>query len=408
MSLPDGLLQWTEEVSTHLPHLSKPQAQVLALYSFGLVMIRTCGQSQVAAFLASLSEQKENTVRQRLREFCYEASAKRGQPRQTLEVESCFADLLGWVLAWWTSDDQRLALALDASTLGQRFTVLCLSVVYRGCAIPVAWTVLSATVAEAWRPHWERLLRQVASAIPPDWHVIVLADRGLYAPWLYTAIRACGWHPFLRINQQGSFRPLGQGRFRPLSGLLPTPSHTWVGAVECFKSRSARLRCTLLAGWEAPHAEPWLILTDLPPDSSTALWYSLRTWIEQSFKDMKRGGWHWEQTKMTDPQRATRLWLVLAVATLWSVSVGGVLEAAPAEALSTRPIRPLQAKRPPARRLNCFTRGLLHLWATLLQRNALITHGAFFPEPWPAHWFSLTQLQSHLSAALTLSLNTYP
>lgn len=406
MSLDDGLLQWTEEVSTHLPHLSKPQAQVLALYSFGLVMVRTCGQSQVAAFLAGLSEQKENTVRQRLREFCYEASAKRGAPRQAVDVTDCFADLLSWVLAWWASEDKRLALALDASTLGQRFTVLCVSVVYRGCALPVAWTVLAATTPDPWRPYWEELLRQVASAVPCDWQVIVLADRGLYAPWLYTAIQAGGWHPFLRINRQGSFRPQAQGRFRPLSGLLPTPGHTWAGAVECFKSRSARLRGTLLAGWEAPHTEPWLILTDLPPDSSTALWYSLRTWIEQGFKDMKRGGWHWEQTKMTDPQRAARLWLVLAVATLWSVSVGGMLEAEPSGALPPLPLP--QPKRPPARRLSCFTRGLLHLVALALKRHALITHGAFFPEPWPAHWFSLTELQSHLSAPLTASQKTYP
>ncbi len=38
---------------------------------------------------------------------------------------------------------------------------------------------------------------------------------------------------------------------------------------------------------------------------------------------MKRGGGPWHQTKMTDPERAERLWLAIAVATLWVVSVGG-------------------------------------------------------------------------------------
>ncbi len=72
---------------------------------------------------------KPNTVRQQLREFCDEATAKRGGPRQELKVETCFAPLLGWVLSWW--EGHQLALGLDATTLGQRFVVLVISVLYR-------------------------------------------------------------------------------------------------------------------------------------------------------------------------------------------------------------------------------------------------------------------------------------
>jgi hypothetical protein len=35
-------------------------------------------------------------------------------------------------------------LALDATALGARFVVLAVCVVYRGCAIPVAWTMSRA------------------------------------------------------------------------------------------------------------------------------------------------------------------------------------------------------------------------------------------------------------------------
>jgi hypothetical protein len=44
------------------------------------------------------------------------------------------------VLSLWPADEPRLALALDATTLKKRFTVLAISVLYRGCAIPVART----------------------------------------------------------------------------------------------------------------------------------------------------------------------------------------------------------------------------------------------------------------------------
>ena len=38
---------------------------------------------------------------------------------------------------------------------------------------------------------------------------------------------------------------------------------------------------------------PWLILTDLLPEASTAWWYGLRAWLEQGFKLTKRAGWQW-------------------------------------------------------------------------------------------------------------------
>ena len=73
--------------------------------------------------------------------------------------------LLRWVVALWAST--QMALALDATSLGARFVVLTVSVVYRGGAIPVAGTVLPAHQPGAWRREWLRMLRQVRPAIPP-------------------------------------------------------------------------------------------------------------------------------------------------------------------------------------------------------------------------------------------------
>jgi hypothetical protein len=171
-----------------------------------MVLARSCGITSVAALLAPLLDAKENTVRQRLREWCYEAKDKRGAKRQALEVSTCFAPLLRWVLAWWSPTERRLVLAMDATTLGQRFTVLTISVVYRGCAIPVAWTIVEATRKGAWRPHWEALFDHLQGCVPADWTVLVLADR-LYARWLFQHLVKRGWHPFLRINRGGNVRP---------------------------------------------------------------------------------------------------------------------------------------------------------------------------------------------------------
>jgi hypothetical protein len=385
MSCQSAVYQWMTEVTTQLPHLSQPQAAVLALWSLGMVLARSCALTAVASFLAIWQERKVNSVRQQLREWCYEATAKRGAKRQALEVESCFAPLLGWVLSWW--EGTQLALAIDATALGARFVVLTVSVVYRGCAIPVAWTVLVGNTKHAWRGEWLRMLRQLRPAIPAPMRVIVLADRGLYARWLYRRIKRLGWHPFLRINAGGTFRPQSSNRFQSLRTFCPQPGTRWQGRGTAFVSRPCRLDCTLLACWEEGYKEAWFILTDLPPESSDACWYGLRAWIEQGFKITKRGGWQWQRTRMTDPERAARLWLAVAVATLWLLSVGGEAEASVPP--STLPDltgclgqgrRQRRATR--LRLSSVFRQGWNLILVALLHGRRLPT-GRFVPEPWP-------------------------
>ncbi len=385
MSCQKAGYQWTEVGTTHLPHLSKPQATVLALWSLGMVLARSCALTAVSHFLAKGLERQPTTVRQQWREFCYEASAKRGGSRQEVQVESCFAPLLAWVLNWW--EGHQLAFAIDATTLGQRFAVLVVSVLYRGCAIPVAWTVLPATEKHAWRGEWLRMLRQVRTVVPRRFFVIVLADRGLYARWLFERIVRLGWHPLLRINTGGTFRPAKSVQSQPLRELVPAPGTQWVGTGTAFQGPRRRLHCTLLARWEADYKDPWLLLTDLAPSAGEASWYGLRAWIEQGFKFTKRGGWQWQRTRMTDPQRAARLWLAVAVATLWLLSVGGMAE----ETLPMSTLLPLSAEDSPVsqprpatqlRLVSIFRQGWITILVALLNHRCL-PQGRFVPEPWP-------------------------
>src|SRR5260221_11150947 len=64
------------------------------------------------------------------------------------------------------------------------------------------------------------------------------------------------------------------------------------------------------------------MLTDLEPEEALVSWYGLRTWIEGGFKDFKRGLWGWHQSKMERASSVERLWLAMALAQLWCVSLG--------------------------------------------------------------------------------------
>jgi hypothetical protein len=216
--------------------------------------------------------------------------------------------------------------------------------------------------------------------------VIVLADRGLYAPGLFRRITRLGWHPFLRINTGGSFRPAGTPNWRPLRPFVPRTGTRWRGTGLAFTRHL--VACTLLARWEEGYKDPWLILTDLPPEASDAGWYGLRAWIEQGFKITKRAGWQWHRTRMTDPARAARLWLAVAVATLWWLSVGGATdETIPASTLldvtGLCPERPRSRRATRLRLVSVLRQGWVELLVALLRHDPL-PQGRFVPEPWPA------------------------
>lgn len=366
------LYAWADRVATAFPGLPPATAFVLALRSLGLVLAHACGLTAVVAHLAPVLGRSANTTRQRLREFYRPADKKRGANRTELDPAGCVGPLVRWVTAGWPQ--RRVALALDATSLGERFTVLSASVVYRGCAVPVAWVVLPANTPGAWHPHWVALLDRVRAALGAGWQVVVLTDRGLESPALFRAIAAGGMHPLMRIKGGAKFRPGGWAKFYPVGWFTARDGDRFAAAGVAYAG--TQLPCTLLACRVAGCADPWVLLTDLPAAAADPCWYALRSWIEQGFKVLKSGGWDWQKTRMTDPDRASRMWVVLAVATVWLVEVGGLAECEP------RPETVPRFRATGGRRVyRVFRIGLGLILAGLLDGE--VRRGQLVPESWP-------------------------
>jgi hypothetical protein len=401
--------RWTALLQRRFPSLSLPQAKGLSLWSIGIVLARSSSLHAVVLALVCWLVFNPFSLRKRLQEWYLEADAKKGHgrggmgfQRRDFESHAASANLLRWILDEWPN--RQLVLALDPTNFGDRFTVLNISVLYRGCAVPVIWTVLAGGEPEEWEPHWERMLRTLAGIVPAGWQVLVLTDRGMYSPRLFRCLLELHWHPFLRIRAQGYYRRVGSRKWQNLEDLHPANGQAEAFDAEVFKNDPGRLRCTLLAYQGEGHAEPWLIVTDLATDVAHASWYGLRGWVEQGYKRVKGEGWKFPRTRITDCRRLERLWLAVAVATMWVLEVGG--EAEVAEQSFAKPPKKKQAgedtpalpdlgtsKReeskpaegatagPPPRLWSVFSRG----WDLL--RNALavgvLLLGSWQPEPWP-------------------------
>ena len=113
----------------------------------------------------------------------------------------------------------------------------------------------------------------------------------------------------------------------------------------------------------------------------------MRSWIECSYRDFKSDGWQWHKTRISDPNRAERLWLAMAVATLWMLTIGGEserlgleIDQAPLPEHHISKTRSSVSSR--SRQVSCFLQGLLSIIADLLNGKPICL-SSWTPEPWP-------------------------
>lgn len=177
--------------------------------------------------------------------------------------------------------------------------------------------------------------------------------------------------------------PKGLSRARPYIG-AGTPGHGWIGAGTAFRKPKLRRRGVLVVFWEDGHAEPWMVLTDLPPERVGVCWYGLRVSIELGFRALKVVGWQWEHTQRTDPAKVARHWLVLAVATAWVLAYGTRVEDAKLRGLPPARLHtpPQPAPPPQLRRISVFKQGIGYLHRQL-HTGQLWRRLWLAPEPWP-------------------------
>ena len=124
--------------------------------------------------------------------------------------------------------------------------------------------------------------------------------------------------------------------------MVPGPGYAYVGSGTAFRDPGKRRRGTMIVVWDKQQAEPWIVMTDLSPASAGVCWYGLRFCIEVGFM--------WDKTRLEDPERVAGYWLVLSVATLWTLAYGRRVEDA-----NDRGIAPSRHRQ---HRLNWYSIGL--------------------------------------------------
>ncbi|WP_235108073.1 transposase [Acaryochloris sp. 'Moss Beach'] len=237
---------------------------------------------------------------------------------QRIDINKLYVPLVLLALKNWQS--HRLYLAMDTTVLWNEYCMIHLSVVCCGRAVPLLWKVLEHKSAAVAFEEYQPLLRQARWLLRQHPDVMVLADRGFANHQLMSWLQQSHWHYCLRV---------------PCDVLLHGPRQCprevrqlWPSKGEALLYRNVGLwedgiyRCNLVLANIRGVKEPWAVITDESPTLQTLWQYALRFRVEELFLDSKSGVFELEESKIRCADALERLYLVAAVALLFSTTQG--------------------------------------------------------------------------------------
>jgi hypothetical protein len=355
------LYQLEALLSAHLPSLNSWQQANVALFSYGVIEAESCQQGKIARQV-SCGEQVESTSKR----------FRRWLDNEAFDLEAFFREWSRWVVE--SVGEERVMLVVDETKLDERVGVMMVGLAWQGRCLPLAWRTYRANEREGYPPEGQvemihRLLEQVKAGIGASRSVLVLADRGIgCSPALCRVVQQLGWHYLFRVTCQT--KVVTDTTDYTISQQVQ-PGEIWAQSGLVFKQRG-RIPAHARALWGVDYAEPWALVTN--DETLTGHEYARRNWQEQSFRDLKSGGWKWGESRVHLPQHVANLLVLLALAYTWVVALGS-------QAVAVGCAQPLvRRSNGSSRRLWSLFKEGLRYFAQVVQRHTMCLGLVFIPD----------------------------
>jgi hypothetical protein len=218
---------------------------------------------------------------------------------------------------------QRVQLLIDRVLLRDTHNILVVSIGFRRRSLPLAWIVL-AHRGPSGLADQQAVLQSALAVLPERVRVSIHGDSEFRSQELFAWIRAHGHDGMMGVPG------------RTLVALMPdeaaTPLVTWLSDRETvaylngvYLTEDRLGPVNILAWWaKDDDGKPIVhaVMTNLPATWATYRYGSRRMWIETVFRDWQSGGFHLDESGITDRARFARLLVPLVIAYLWFVAVG--------------------------------------------------------------------------------------
>lgn len=242
-----------------------------------------------------------------------------------INIHRLYKPLIQAALADWKDKD--IFLALDTSLFWDEYCLVRLCVVYRGRALPVVWRVLSHRSASVSFEQYQEMIAQAVRRLPTDKRVVLLADRGFIHSKLMGMLTAqLGWHYRIRLKSNSWIYRVGKGwgqlkDFHFNRGEALCLHNVWLHKGERYGP------IHVVVGRNNVNGEFWAIASDESTTLKTFQEYGLRFDIEENFLDEQSNGWNIQRSEIRSVVALSRLWFILALATLYVTAQGDAVVA---------------------------------------------------------------------------------
>lgn len=308
------LYQWVGKVSKEWDGVTRHFRENVRVFSRAVVR----AQSSQVRKIAGVSGGQPDSQRRRLQRFV----------QRQVALETFFA---GWTRSVLKAlRGEPVVLVVDETKIEARLGMMVVGVVYEGRCIPLAWRGYRANSHRDYPAEGQvgmilSLLKQVRAGIKVGTRVRVLADRGIgTSPDLMRGIMDLGWYFLFRVTKQSKL-VLSNGDAVCFADQVQQPGDYYTDSGLVFKKRG-HVPAYVRVLWGDHARERWALVTNDP--ALTGWEYAQRMWIEEAFRDLKSHGWQVERVLWTDPDRMTRLWILLVVAYAWMLLLGAAVVAA--------------------------------------------------------------------------------
>ena len=239
-----------------------------------------------------------------------------------IKVKSLYLPLVMAAMNSWNS--RRVYLALDTTVLWNRYCMIHLSVICGGRAVPFLWKVIEHKSSTVAFEQYKTMLKLSHRLLSQYSNVMLLADRGFANHHLVSWLKASQWHYCLRLPCDVTIH--GARRHPIESKYLYPPQSEAILHHNVGLWLDGECRTNLVLANVKGVKEPWAVITDEEPTLQTLWQYALRFRIEELFLDSKSGVFQLEESKIRHPQALERLYLVVALALLFSTMHGMTVE----------------------------------------------------------------------------------
>jgi hypothetical protein len=218
---------------------------------------------------------------------------------------------------------QRVQLLIDRVLLRNIHNILVVSIGFRRRSLPLAWIALDHR-GQSGLADQQAVLGQGLALLPERVRVSIHGDSEFRSQELFAWLRAQGHDGMLGVPGRTLLALTSDGAATALSTWLPNRATVaYLNGVYLTEERLGPVN--ILAWWaKTDDGKPIVhaVMTNLPANWQTYRRGSRRMWIETVFRDWQSGGFHLDDSGVTDRDRFARLLLPLVIAYLWLVAVG--------------------------------------------------------------------------------------